>query len=197
MPPPTDSERELETLAGDLRRLESEYTKFFAGRAPRPPLESRAQMDREFRKWGNRALDGATARFRLQTLQSRYSSFVELWDRAMRAREEGRAGPLTARRAAGDESPRLDSEVFAAVLHDPSQQHDRLRGLYDAMMEARKQTGHDVVPFERFADLVRGQVDKLRATGASDVMFRVSVSEGRPNLTARPVKRKSGTESKG
>jgi hypothetical protein len=40
---------------------------------------------------------------------------------------------------------------------------------------------------------VRGQVERLRATGASDVMFRVSVNEGRPNLTARPVKRKSGS----
>jgi FAD/FMN-containing dehydrogenase len=193
MPPPSEAERELETLAGDLRRLESEYTKFFAGRAPRPPLEARAQLDREFRKWANRATDGATARFRLQTLQSRYSSFVELWDRAMRAREEGRPGPLAGRRASVEEPPRLDSEVFAAVMHDPAEQPDRLRGLYDAMMEARKQTGHDIVPFERFADLVRGQVERLRATGASDVMFRVSVNEGRPNLTARPVKRKSGS----
>ena len=58
MPPPSEAERELETLAGDLRRLESEYTKFFAGRAPRPPLEARAQLDREFRKWANRATDG-------------------------------------------------------------------------------------------------------------------------------------------
>ena len=34
MPPPTDSERELDVLAGEMRRLEGEYTKFFAGRAP-------------------------------------------------------------------------------------------------------------------------------------------------------------------
>ena len=191
MPPTTDTERELDALAGELRKLENEYTKFFAGRVPRPPIEARAHLDREFRKWGNRAPEGATSRFRLQTLQARYSSFVELWDRATRAREEGRPGPLVTQRATSDAPPRLDSEVFAAVLHDPSQQPDRLRGLYDAMMEARKQTGHEVVPFERFAELVRGQVERLRASGATDVMFRVSVNEGRPNLTARPVKRKS------
>lgn len=191
MAPPTDSERELDALAADLRRLESEYTKFFAGRVARPPLDARAHVDREFRKWDRRAPDNATARFRLQTLQSRYSSFIELWDRAIRAREEGRPGPLVARRVSTDESPRLDSEVFAAVLHDPKAQPDTLRGLYDAMMEARKQTGHDVVPYERFADLVRGQVERLRESGATDVMFRVSVNEGRPNLTARPVRRKS------
>src|SRR5262245_47283241 len=105
MPPPTDSERELDLLGADLRKLESEYTRFFAGRTPRPPIEARAQLDREFRKWGGRAPDGATARFRLQTLQARYSSFIELWDRAMRAREEGRPGPLAGVRASTDGTP--------------------------------------------------------------------------------------------
>jgi hypothetical protein len=189
--PPSESERELEVLAGELRRLESEYTKYFSGRLPRPPLEARAHLDREFRKWDRGGGDSATARFRLQTLQSRYSSFCELWDRATRAREEGRPGPLTGRRPASEQAARLDSEVFAAVLHDPGRQPETLRGLYDALMEARRQTGHDVVPFERFADLVRDQVDRLRSSGASDVMFRVSVNDGRPNLTARPVKRKT------
>lgn len=187
-----DAERDLETLAADLRRLESEYTKFFAGRAPRPPLAARAHVDRAFRAWDRRAPDTATSRFRFQTLQSRYTTFVELWDRATKAREEGRTGPLAARRATPDEPSRLDDETFAAVLNDPSQQGAQLRGLYDALMDARRRTGHDVVAFDRFADLVREQVERLRASGATDVMFRVSVSDGRPNLTARPVKRKRG-----
>jgi hypothetical protein len=190
VPPSSESERDLDALAGELRRLEGDYTKFFAGRLPRPPLEARARLDREFRKC---APDSAAGRFRLQTLQSRYSSFVELWDRAMRAREEGRPGPLVGRRAAASEpeTPKLGSEVYAAVMNDPGRQAEVLRSLYDAMMDARRQTGHDVVPFERFSDLVRDQVARLQASGASDVMFRVSVNDGRPNLTARPVKRKS------
>jgi hypothetical protein len=190
-PPPGDAERELDALAGELRRLESEYTKYFAGRSPRPPIEARAHVDRELRTWDRRTPDSATARFRLQTLQARYATFTELWDRATKAREEGRPGPLGARRAATGESPKLESEVYATVLNDPARQPDMLRGLYDAMMQARRQTGHDVVPFERFADLVRDQVERLRRSGASDVMFRVSVNDGRPNLTARPVKRKA------
>lgn len=191
MPPPSESDRELDALAGELRRLESEYTKFFAGRAPRPPLEARAQVDREFRKWDRRSPESASSRFRLQTLQSRYASFIEMWDRTMRAREEGRSGAAAGRRQVTEETPKLQSEVYAAVLHDPSAQSQTLRGLYEAMMEARRQTGHEVVPFQRFADLVRDQVDRLRSSGASDVMFRVSVNDGKPNLTARPVKRKS------
>jgi hypothetical protein len=195
VPPPTDSERELEALAGELRRLEGEYTKFFSGRLPRPPNEARAHVERELRKWDRRAPDSATARFRLQTLQSRFSSFAELWDRAMRAREEGRPSPLAARRATQEAAPKLESETFAAVLTDPERQPRAVSELYEALMEARRQTGHDVVPFERFTELVRAQVERLRASGASDVMFRVSVNDGRPNLTARAVKRRKTEEA--
>jgi hypothetical protein len=190
VPPSGDSERELDALAAELRRLESEYTKYFSGRVPRPPLEARAQVEREIRRWDRRSPGSATGRFRLQTLQARYATFTELWDRAMKAREEGRPGPLGARPAPSTDAPRLDSEVYAAVLSDPKRQPESVRGLYDAMMEARRQTGHDIVPYERFAELVREQVDRLRKSGASDVMFRVSVTKGRPNLTAKAVKRK-------
>ena len=33
-------------------------------------------------------------RFRFETLQSRFPTFVDLWDRGLRAREEGRPGPF-------------------------------------------------------------------------------------------------------
>ena len=39
-------------------------------------------------------MERAADRFRLQTLQSRYSAFAELWDKRMQAREEGRTGPI-------------------------------------------------------------------------------------------------------
>ena len=39
-------------------------------------------------------MEKAAERFRLQTLQSRYNAFAELWDKRMQAREEGRTGPI-------------------------------------------------------------------------------------------------------
>lgn len=81
-------------LSAELRKLEGEYNMYFAGRIPRPPIETRSRVDQLFKRWDRRQMDTASSRFRLQTLQSRYSSFVDLWDRALRAREEGRPSPL-------------------------------------------------------------------------------------------------------
>jgi hypothetical protein len=190
VPPPSATERELDHLAAELKRLETEYTKYFAGRLPRPPIETRTQVERLLRQWDRRALETATARFRLQTLQSRFTTFTEMWDRAIRVREEGRPAPGRRTDASGKEPTKSVREVYAAVLHDPSSQPAQMRALYDAVMEARRETGHDVVPFDKFAGLVEAQLKRLRERGASDVVFQVHVANGRPNLTAKPVRKK-------
>ena len=48
MSEPASLERELQALAVQLRKMETEYTMYFAGRTPRPPFESRAALDRAF-----------------------------------------------------------------------------------------------------------------------------------------------------
>jgi len=73
---------------------------FFAGQLPRPPWETRTSVE-QMAKRLDRAVTAEGAyvdRFRLQTLQARFMTFVELWDRGLRAREEGRPGPFDSRR---------------------------------------------------------------------------------------------------
>ena len=65
-------------------------------------------------------MEKAAERFRLQTLQSRYNSFAELWDKRMQAREEGRTGPIrrvapVASRAASTSAPDAASAGKAAA----------------------------------------------------------------------------------
>ena len=65
---------------------------------------------------------------------------------------------------------------------------DKLHTLYDSLMDARREAGDDVVPFHRFAALVKDQVTKLKSTGVPEVAFRVAVVEGKVNFTVRGVK---------
>jgi len=44
VPETTDIARELQQLEAALRQLEAEYNMYFAGRLPRPPVESRARV---------------------------------------------------------------------------------------------------------------------------------------------------------
>ena len=56
-------------------------------------------------------------------------------------------------------------------------------------MQARRDDGHEAVPFHKFATLVRDQVRTLRERHPGDeVWFRVTRHEGKVNLTAQAVK---------
>src|SRR4029078_10828863 len=94
MPEQSETQRELQVLENELKKLEAEYNMFFAGRAPRPPWETRSRVEAMMKRWERVHLVWAADRFRFQNLQARFQKFAELWDRGMRAREEGRPGPF-------------------------------------------------------------------------------------------------------
>jgi len=208
MASPGELERDLNLMTVELRKLEGEYTMYFAGRSPRPPVEQRARVEALFKKWERAYVDNLALKFRLGTLQSRFQTFAELWERAMRAREEGRRGPFVRHPAsvppaqvpsppatttqAPSRQARGDGVVHSASFSDPTREADKLRALYQSLSEARRQAGEAEVPFERFADLVGKQVRALKKTGDAEVDFRVAVKDGKVSLTART--RKSGGE---
>lgn len=193
MPELTELQKDLVALAADLKRLEAEYTMFFSGRAKRPPWETRGRVEAMLKRHGRGTIPGTGDRFRFETLQTRYQTLIELWDRAMRAREEGRPGPfaqpppVTAKPGQGEKDPKV---MHVTSFKDPAREVDKLHGLYDSLMNARRRSGDEVVPFHKFAALVSSQVSKLRQTGSEEVAFRVSVKEGKVNLTVRGMKGK-------
>jgi len=186
-PPPID--KDLKRLEVELKQLEAEYNMFFAGRLPRPPWETRGRVEALVKQFDRTHIPNYGDRFRFTTLQSRYAAFVDLWDRGMRAREEGRPGPFSRQRTT--ESSRRDPEyrvLHVTAFRDPIREIDKLTDLYESLSEARKEVGADQVPFHKFAELVKAQVKKLRAAGSPEVAFRVAVKDGKVNFVARALK---------
>ena len=183
-------DRDLQRLEADLKRLEAEYNMFFAGRLPKPPWETRGRVEALVRQYDRAYIASYTDRFRFLTLQSRFTTFVDLWDRGLRAREEGRAGPFSSPRRDARAEPHAakDRILHVAAFHDPLHELDKLHELYDAVAAARHEAGAAPVPFHRFADLVRDQVQKLRQRGSREVAFRVALKDGRMSFTARALK---------
>jgi hypothetical protein len=186
----TDIQKDLTDLTADLKRLEAEYNMFFAGRLPRPPWETRNRVDAMIKRYDGAQLTSTADRFRFEMLQTRFQKMLEVWDRGMRAREDGRSGPFGAARsrlgrARGDAGSKI---LHVTALKDPLQEMDKVHALYDSLMEARRGLGEDVVPFHRFAALVKDQVSKLRDSGTAEVAFRVAVKDGKVNFTVRGLK---------
>lgn len=185
--------RSLTQLTGELKRLESEYNQFFAGRLPRPPWETRTRVEGLIRRWDRQSLDASSVdRFKFQTLQARYATFADLWDRGLRAREEGRPGPFNwasgdAPRSGRDE-PAVPQVVHVAAIADPMGEIDKVKELWSSLMDARREAGDQVVPFHRFMGLIKHQVQTLKASGSPEVAFRVAVQAGKVSFTARGLK---------
>jgi hypothetical protein len=187
---PSSVEQDLNRLEAELKRLEAEYNMFFAGRLARPPWETRDRVTALVKQIDRSRISNTGERFRFQTIQTRFSTFVDLWDRGLRAREEGRPGPFVhsqPRQASKAKGP-PDRILYVASLRDPIREIDKLTDLYESLAEARREVGQEPVAFHRFADLVRAQVTKLRQAGSSEVAFRVAVKDGKVAFTARALR---------
>ena len=183
-----DLDRELQILESDLRKLEGEYNMYFAGRLPRPPWETRSRVEGELKRLDRAHIQNYGDRFRFSTMQSRFAAFIDLWDRGLRAREEGRPGPFGQRATPEkrDDKKKADDRIlFVASFSDPMKEMDKLHELYDTLRDARTALGEENVPFHRFTELVKGQVAKLKKGGAPEVAFRVAVQNGKLKFTAK------------
>jgi hypothetical protein len=193
VPEHTELERDLQQLEATLRKLETEYNMYFAGQLPKPPWDTRHRIEAMLRRFDRAYIQSAIDRFRLSTLQSRFSTFAELWDRGLRAREEGRPGPFyKPPRAAAEPPPpppASDRVLGSATVSDLAREGEKIEALYESLIEARREVGaNEPFPFHKFAQIVKGQVAKLQQAGNHEVAFRIAVKEGRVAFTARGVK---------
>lgn len=185
-----DVDRELAALEVDLKRLEAEYNMFFAGRLPRPPWETRGRVEATVKRIDRARLMNTGDRFRFEMIQTRFQTFIDLWDRGLRAREEGRPGPFAQPQRAEEPKPKRpeDRILHVTTFADPLKEMDKLHDLYDSLAEARREVGEEAVPFHKFAELIKTQVAGLKDKGSPEVAFRVAVKDGKVNFTARGMR---------
>jgi len=191
-PPKSDFEREMQYLAGEIRRLEAEFNMFFAGRLPRPPWETRAKVNALVKRHDQSYIRNTADRFRFESLQNRYQKFLELWDRQMTNRELGRVGPGGRRAttpgppapAAKDERAQPDGDAVRFSRDQQlSPESQTIKALFNQLATAKQQLGEAPLAIDRLAALVRAQVDKFAKEG-KDVSFKVATKDGKVTLTA-------------
>ena len=201
MPPSSPINDDLDILERSFRQLQIEWEKFFGGVEKKPPTDLRARVEALIKKYAYAEIRNNGERFRYQTLSTRYATFNELWNKRMRAIEEGRplgihgiyerkvapppvyAPPPPAARAAGGGA----GEVR---VKDPGGDTDAVRSLFDRFLEARKAAGEAApVKFESFQKIISQQAARiLTEKGAQAVDFRLETKDGKVSLKAKPVK---------
>jgi hypothetical protein len=184
-----------------LRQLQAKWDMFFAGVERKPPLELQGQVDVLVKRYANAEIRNSGERFRLQTLTARFSTFNELWQKRLRAREEGKVfgmHGLRAEQAPAAPPPSLAPPPAAPRsssgdefrVADGQRDQAAIRALYDSYVDERRRAGDAAAPaFDAFRQLVSQQAERIRSEkGAKAVDFRLETKDGKVSLKARVVR---------
>lgn len=167
-----------------IQQFRIDAQRFFAGDLHVPPNELRDRIQGEVRALRRSNLHGAAQNFRLNSLEAQLNSHLDLFNRRLREREMGIPGKPAVR----SEPRRPDPEKEGVVLGsrgDSTAVETLYQGIY-----LRSKTRNPKMDLERFRTYLDRQVAAIRAkTGCSEVLFRVSVENGKTKLKARPVRR--------
>jgi hypothetical protein len=194
------AENDFDTLERMIRQIQIEWEKFFGGVEKKPPMDTKTRVEALIRKYAYAEIRNNTERFRYQTLSARYATFNELWNKRLRALEEGRPVGLHGvheRQAAppptftpASPAARGGKPSGEVRVKDPGRDAEAMRTLFDRFVEARRAAGDSApVKFESFQKVIAQQATRiLNEKGAQAVDFRLETKDGKVSLKAKPVK---------
>ena len=81
-------DKQLSKLEDDIRKLKIDFDIYFNGSVKRPPLEARARLESQIKRMSDNRSMSFSQRYQLNSLVSRFTSYRELWRRALRTKGE-------------------------------------------------------------------------------------------------------------
>jgi hypothetical protein len=183
-------EKDLAVIDRGLTALRVDYERFFTGELKRPPVVLRRSIAETLKRCGNEQVERAAERFRLLSLQGRFTAMTELWDKRLQAREEGRDRVFRVHapsRTDSTASPAPDADASASVR---KRRRTDIMPLFERYCAARRALGEDIakIRFERFEELLKRKASEIRRlTGAARLVFEIQTVEGRVRLVGRPA----------
>lgn len=204
-------DEELSQLERDIRTLKIEYEQYFGGGRKRPPTDTQWRVDTLVRRYNERIGELKFAqRFRFNNLSQTYAKYCDMWrkktaqkeagieqhhfgaaaraieaERAQAAAEWAAAHPQA--RGNGKDAKKGLPKPFAASFTDPERETDKLRQLYEKLLQARDLTGESAgtPSLGDFSKFVTQKTQALKEKGGREVEYTVSVEAGRVKLKAR------------
>ena len=182
-------EDQLGRIEEDIRRLKVEFDIYFSGGAKRPPYDTKLRVESHLKRLHDDRTLNFAQRYHLNSIQTRYASFRELWRRILQDREEGRGSNISRAQARERESTPFARSEFACtdVRHDVR----TVKDVYDALVEAKRSCGEGIrdLTFSKFHRLVMERTEALKQqSGSERVTFSVDVDGGHVSFKAKVQK---------
>ena len=175
-------EQEMNQLDRSIKKFQIDAQRFLVGDLHIPPEELRESIVSTLRRLRNTGTRGVAENFRLNSLEARFNSQVDLYNRKVRRREEGQSRAATKKKA---------PDPMKGVVVGQGGEGNAVEVLYKGLFletGARKPS----MDLEKFRSYINRQAEVIRSkTGCSDIHFRVAVEEGTMKIKAKPVKSKA------
>lgn len=173
---------ELDRLQRAIDQFRVDAQRFFVGDLQIPPESLKESIANDLRRLRPLATKGGTAgSYRLSSLEARFNSQVDLYERRMREQEQG------ARKSV--EAPAAPDPTGEGVRVGSGGADNAVETLYKSlyMRDGKPSRKMDL---EKFRSYIHQQTRTIqKKTGASGVNFRVAVEDGKMKLKARPIKK--------
>ena len=181
--------QQLDQVADGIEKFKIEFERFLAGATHVPPEDQRLRLVRDLRDLRTANLGTSAEQFRLASLEARFNSYSELFNRRLRDREEGRGPRPHPTLAPAPAEQRLD--VLSGVVVSDRLEPEAIDALYQGLI---RRTGGEgsapVMELAAFRGYLSQQLESIRLkTGCEAVQFRVAAEDGKLKLKAKPVSR--------
>jgi len=177
-------EKDLDDIDLAIVKLKRDYEIYFSGGAKLPPLEAHRRLERDIRKISRITNLNYAQRFRYNNLSARFNSYVDLWNKQMRYREEGRT-------PSGGVIQLPEQHVKTTGRRAVDSEANKIQKLFNDYVQSRNQTGEPTsgISLEKFSDQLTKQKETIQSKyDCKDVDFYVAVEQGKTKLKAKPVK---------
>jgi hypothetical protein len=196
-------DEELSMLENSIRQLKIEYDVYFGGGSKKPPADTEWRVNSLLKKYSDGKGMNFSQRFRFNTLQQKHALYNSLWQQKLRIKEEGYRRPQDAvlgiaglrieeeqeAAAALARKRKQESEAFKTAVSDVLADHENVKKLYDAMIEARTKAGDanaKSASIESFKLFVAKKTEQIRKDyGCHSVEYSVEMEEGQVKLKAK------------
>lgn len=173
-------QEDMARLQRHFKMLEREYEQWFSGALPTPPIQTQKICEEIVREYNRNPPRNISEQSIFSMHQSKFNTYMEMWNRRMRLKEEGRLP--TGREERSKRVPRPTS---------PAAGDDGFRDVFDAYVKEKQRAGEgtDNLNYDSFKSALQKQATHLQQTrGLTDVDFGVSVKNGKVSVVARKKK---------
>jgi len=180
----SEFKEDMAKLLTKFKQLEREYEQWFSGALKTPPWETQRICEEIVKRYNRTPPRNLSEQTIFSMHQSKFNTYMEMWNRRIRLKEEGKLPTGRQER----------SKRVAAPPSSPAQTaggDDSFRKVFDNYVAAKQQAGEATAKlnYESFRNALKKQADQLRSSrGMKDVNFGVSVKDGKVSVVARRKK---------